>query len=392
MPRDGFPGVPRKRACQPGSGATPTPARMRRRPTGSRLRLTRPRRPDRLQPRRSGDAPRCGGRPRSARHRRRPQPLPVPAATLLRPPPRSREPSSGPNRPATRGRRVSRPPTRPRSQRRRSPRDVRTVPRCRLPDRSGRRGTGHRPRLRGRTLPTLVRRSTPARGGGRLPPRRGAAPTALYRRRRGRRCSPRRSVRVNGRSLSSACSTGQRRITAGSHRLDGAIVLNAAIVTLVFLALPGPLLLPLGIGWLLLALLVVALGSLMVSVVSWYYTRFEVHEERLILRTGPFRQRVREVPLSRLQAVDVVRPLYKQVVVLSELWAAGETTATSGCAISAGGRRNGCARPSWRPRPGCQSTSRKPRRCRCTSSGSHCSSARSRSAFRFWWLSPCSGR
>lgn len=109
-------------------------------------------------------------------------------------------------------------------------------------------------------------------------------------------------------------------ITAGSHRLHGAtVVLNAAIVTLVFLALPGPLLLPLGIGWLLLALLVVALGSLMVSVVSWYYTRFEVHEERLILRTGPFRQRVREVPLSRLQAVDVVRPLFMQVVGLSEL-------------------------------------------------------------------------
>ncbi len=215
MPRDGFPGVPRKRGlpARLSGRNSPTPARMRRRPTGSRRRLTRPRRPARLQPRRSGDAPRCGGRPRSARHRRRPQPLPVPAATILRPPPRSREPSSGPNRPATRGRRVSRPPTRPRSQRRRSPRDVRTFPRCRLPDRSGRRGTGHRPRLRGRTLPTLVRRSTPARGGGRLPPRRGAAPTALYRRRRGRRCSPRRlSVRGgHGRSLSSACPPGQRR-------------------------------------------------------------------------------------------------------------------------------------------------------------------------------------
>ena len=65
MPRDGFPGVPRKRGlpARLSGRNSPTPARMRRRPTGSRRRLTRPRRPARLQPRRSGDAPRCGGRP-----------------------------------------------------------------------------------------------------------------------------------------------------------------------------------------------------------------------------------------------------------------------------------------------------------------------------------------
>ncbi len=109
-------------------------------------------------------------------------------------------------------------------------------------------------------------------------------------------------------------------VVTGTHRLHGATVaLRSAVVVLVFLALPGPFLLQLGLGWALLALLGVTLGAVATSLVSWYHTRFGLREDRLVVQTGLFRQRSREVPLSRLQAVDLVRPLFMQVVGLSEV-------------------------------------------------------------------------
>ena len=120
--------------------------------------------------------------------------------------------------------------------------------------------------------------------------------------------------------VSAPADAAEDDAATGTHRLHGATVaLQVAVVALVFLALPGPFLLQLGLGWALLALLVVVLGAVAVSVVSWYRTRFGLVEDRLVVRTGLLRQRLREVPLSRLQAVDVVRPLFMQVVGLSEL-------------------------------------------------------------------------
>lgn len=110
-------------------------------------------------------------------------------------------------------------------------------------------------------------------------------------------------------------------ITRGWHRLHGATVaLRATVATLVFLALPGALLPNVfGLGWTLLLTLSVALGSAAYSLVAWWNTYFGLKGDHLVLHTGLFRQLSREIPLSRLQAVDVVRPLFMQVVGLAEL-------------------------------------------------------------------------
>nr|WP_243742335.1 PH domain-containing protein [Actinorugispora endophytica] len=109
-------------------------------------------------------------------------------------------------------------------------------------------------------------------------------------------------------------------ITTGSHRLHGATVaLRTAVVTLVFFALPGPILLDFGIGWTLLLTLAVAMGTAAYSLVAWWNTYFGLKGDHLVLHTGLFRQLTREIPLSRLQAVDVVRPLFMQVIGLAEL-------------------------------------------------------------------------
>lgn len=113
-------------------------------------------------------------------------------------------------------------------------------------------------------------------------------------------------------------------ITRGEHRLHMATVpLRVLMVTLVFFATLGVALLGLGPEFgLSLAVgltLVVSLVSCAYSVAAWQATTFELREDHLVLRTGLLRRVAREVPLSRLQAVDIVRPLIIQVLGLAEL-------------------------------------------------------------------------
>nr|WP_285758771.1 PH domain-containing protein [Nocardiopsis ansamitocini] len=110
-------------------------------------------------------------------------------------------------------------------------------------------------------------------------------------------------------------------LTRGSHRLHLATVaLHAAVVALVFLALPAPFLLGVGSAWTPLLLTVaVGLAAGAYSLVAWWNTVFGLKEDHLVLHSGLFRRVTREIPLSRLQAVDVVRPLFIQVLGLAEL-------------------------------------------------------------------------
>ncbi|NYE49956.1 putative membrane protein [Spinactinospora alkalitolerans] len=109
-------------------------------------------------------------------------------------------------------------------------------------------------------------------------------------------------------------------VTKGAHRLHWATIpLQVTVIALVFLAMPGVLLMQFGIGWVLLLTLSVALGAGAYALVSWWNVSFGLRGDHLVVHTGLARRLSREIPLSRLQAVDVVRPLLMQVLGLAEL-------------------------------------------------------------------------
>jgi putative membrane protein len=55
------------------------------------------------------------------------------------------------------------------------------------------------------------------------------------------------------------------------------------------------------------------------GVVSWLVTRWRIEDRTLRIETGLLRRDSRRVPLSRIQAVDIVRPLLGRLLGLSEL-------------------------------------------------------------------------
>ncbi|WP_393916681.1 PH domain-containing protein [Halostreptopolyspora alba] len=91
------------------------------------------------------------------------------------------------------------------------------------------------------------------------------------------------------------------------------------LFTVVFLALPGVMLMQFGAIVFVSIMSVAALGATGYAVLSWSRSFFELNEDHLIVHTGLVRQLSREIPLSRLQAVDVVRPLLMQILGLAEL-------------------------------------------------------------------------
>jgi putative membrane protein len=70
--------------------------------------------------------------------------------------------------------------------------------------------------------------------------------------------------------------------------------------------------------WLLLVLVVLVLAFLL-SVVSWFVTGYEVAGRELRISEGLLFRRHRTIPLERLQAVDVVRPVLARLTGLAEL-------------------------------------------------------------------------
>ncbi|MGS2615445.1 PH domain-containing protein [Micromonospora sp. LZ34] len=74
-----------------------------------------------------------------------------------------------------------------------------------------------------------------------------------------------------------------------------------------------------GFGWFVAMVVVIALGATVLSVVSWYNTGYHVVGRELRVYEGLLWRRTRAIPLERLQAVEVVRPLLAQLTGLAEL-------------------------------------------------------------------------
>ncbi|WP_086003338.1 PH domain-containing protein [Nocardiopsis halotolerans] len=97
------------------------------------------------------------------------------------------------------------------------------------------------------------------------------------------------------------------------------IPIQVVAVTLVFVALAGPILNSFGYAWVVVMTVAVVFGTLAYALPTWWYGTFGLREDHLVVHSGLVLRGSREVPLSRLQAVDVVRPLFMQVFGLAEL-------------------------------------------------------------------------
>ncbi|PGH41155.1 hypothetical protein COO58_28295 [Micromonospora sp. WMMA1996] len=74
-----------------------------------------------------------------------------------------------------------------------------------------------------------------------------------------------------------------------------------------------------GFGWFAALVAVFVLGATVLSVISWWNTGYHVVGRELRVHEGLLWRRTRAIPLERLQAVEVVRPLLAQLTGLAEL-------------------------------------------------------------------------
>lgn len=123
------------------------------------------------------------------------------------------------------------------------------------------------------------------------------------------------------------------RFSEGTHRLHWATApLRAFVFLIVYFVLLGfPLLLTQTDEGIVLALtpeviarfLIVSVPMTVIAVGTglwtWLALRFRVDGDDLVVETGLLRKRKRRIPLSRIQAVDIVRPLVTRVFALAEV-------------------------------------------------------------------------
>jgi putative membrane protein len=74
-----------------------------------------------------------------------------------------------------------------------------------------------------------------------------------------------------------------------------------------------------GLAWFTVMVVVMLLGTVVLSVVSWYFTGYHIVGRELRIHEGLIWRRTRAIPLERLQSVEVVRPLLAQLTGLAEL-------------------------------------------------------------------------
>nr|WP_046571014.1 PH domain-containing protein [Micromonospora sp. HK10] len=74
-----------------------------------------------------------------------------------------------------------------------------------------------------------------------------------------------------------------------------------------------------GFGWFAALVVIFVLGATVLSIVSWWNTGYHVVGRELRVHEGLLWRRTRAIPLERLQAVEVVRPLLAQLTGLAEL-------------------------------------------------------------------------
>jgi putative membrane protein len=81
----------------------------------------------------------------------------------------------------------------------------------------------------------------------------------------------------------------------------------------------GLVLTPRSIARFLLVMMPVSFLAAFAGFLSWWSVKFRIDGDDLVVETGILRRRNRRVPLSRVQAVDVVRPLVTRVFGLAEV-------------------------------------------------------------------------
>ncbi|WP_433529001.1 PH domain-containing protein [Micromonospora sp. CA-263727] len=106
----------------------------------------------------------------------------------------------------------------------------------------------------------------------------------------------------------------RQRLHPLSPALHGAKSLVVVIVGLSWSTLSR-----VGFGWFVAMVIVIALGATVLALVSWYNTGYQVVGRELRIHEGLLWRRTRAIPLERLQAVEVVRPLLAQLTGLAEL-------------------------------------------------------------------------
>ncbi|QOC95273.1 PH domain-containing protein [Micromonospora craniellae] len=106
----------------------------------------------------------------------------------------------------------------------------------------------------------------------------------------------------------------RQRLHPLSPALHGAKSLAVVIVGLSWSTLSR-----VGFGWFVVMVIVLALGATVLALISWYYTGYQVVGRELRIHEGLLWRRTRAIPLERLQAVEVVRPLLAQLTGLAEL-------------------------------------------------------------------------
>jgi putative membrane protein len=94
---------------------------------------------------------------------------------------------------------------------------------------------------------------------------------------------------------------------------------SAKALVVIVVALSWQTLRQVGFGWFALMVLVLVLGAIAMSVISWYNTGYHVVGHELRVYEGLLWRRTRAIPLERLQSVEVVRPLLAQLTGLAEL-------------------------------------------------------------------------
>ncbi|PRX97838.1 putative membrane protein [Allonocardiopsis opalescens] len=108
--------------------------------------------------------------------------------------------------------------------------------------------------------------------------------------------------------------------STGVHRLHWATMpLRVLVVVGVFLAVAGVTLLDFGLPFVALLTMAVTGVAVLGAFGGWWGLRFRVFNDALVLERGVLRRHAQQVPLSRLQAVDIVRPPLMYLLDLSEL-------------------------------------------------------------------------
>ncbi len=115
-------------------------------------------------------------------------------------------------------------------------------------------------------------------------------------------------------SLSQAPVEPRRRLHPLSPLLRSARLIGLAIVAISWRGYAQ-----LGTARFLEVVLLVLLGIIVLSIASWWFTGYHVVGRELRVYEGLLRRRVRAIPLERLQAVNLVRPVLAQAVGLAEL-------------------------------------------------------------------------